>query len=478
MDRETAALLGLPYDEEEGEETANITAAAESEAPEEGALSAAAPVVASPLTGILSTYQKKIGEYEKYSKDVLGQISAARDRLLAQPTQKTRGEYVRGLAEALTAPKKPTDPEFFERRNLYTFLRDVGRYGTAEDAAAKKAAIEREDALGKLKELEARYGAQSAMDLIKEIGPELRATAAAAAKSGQKTGDYFPSEGRQYVFKNPEAAGVASGRAPQVFRKDFGYGYIDDQGNFRAQREAPAGTRVVTSAALNPTAIAKFDERQEKFTEEVIGLEKLQDYFKNVSSLDRGFKNLANRFIADIKNFIGKPVNGKPFNTLLADAQQQALLGAIRLEVLGGGVLTETDAQRLISTLGGEMKSGRMNPDLVAARLKSLYREKYIRANQQSRILQRDSGFFGYDADEFSLKVPSVLGGDVLRPPANQTKPKETKPPAAGTAGAATTTLPNTKDVNGKKYVLHKDAEGNKAYIGPNGEIEVVPNAL
>jgi len=478
MDRETAALLGLPYDEEEGEETANITAAAESEAPEEGALSAAAPVVASPLTGILSTYQKKIGEYEKYSKDVLGQISAARDRLLAQPTQKTRGEYVRGLAEALTAPKKPTDPEFFERRNLYTFLRDVGRYGTAEDAAAKKAAIEREDALGKLKELEARYGAQSAMDLIKEIGPELRATAAAAAKSGQKTGDYFPSEGRQYVFKNPEAAGVASGRAPQVFRKDFGYGYIDDQGNFRAQREAPAGTRVVTSAALNPATVQKFDERQLSFEEDKMGLEKLQSYFTNVGSLDRGFKNLANVFVANIKNFLGKKIDGKEFNTLDTAAKQQALLGALRTEVLGPGVLTEIDAQRLINTLGGDILSGKLNPDLVASRLQDIYKEKHQRASLNSRILKRDAGFFGYDPEEFDIKLPSRLGGDVLRPPANQTKPKETKPPAAGTAGAATTTLPNTKDVNGKKYVLHKDAEGNKAYIGPNGEIEVVPNAL
>jgi len=31
MDKETAALLGLPYDEEEGEETANITAAADND---------------------------------------------------------------------------------------------------------------------------------------------------------------------------------------------------------------------------------------------------------------------------------------------------------------------------------------------------------------------------------------------------------------------------------------------------------------
>jgi hypothetical protein len=460
-------LYGLESDYLNNEEdTASITPDSQ------GALS----TVANPsvLSGLLSNYQKKVGDYDKYTKDVLNEISAARDRLLNQPTQKSRNEYVRGLAQALTATKKPTDPRFFERRNLYTFLRDVGEYGSAEDAAAKKAEIERQEMLGKLNELKARYGAQSAMELIKEMGPDIRAVAA----SPQKTGDYFPSEGRQYVFKDSEASGVASGRAPQVFRKDFGYGYIDDQGNFRAQREAPTGTRVVTSAALNPASVQKFDERQLAFEEDKMGLEKLQSYFSNVSTLDRGFKNLANVFVANVKNFLGKPVNGKPFDTLETAAKQQALLGALRLEILGPGVLTEIDAQRLINTLGGDILSGKLNPDLVASRLQDIYKEKHQRAMLNSRILKRDSGFFNYDPEEFNLALPSKLGGDALRNKPSEQKPQEPKPPASNAAGAVSANLPPTKVINGKTYTLHEDADGNKAYIGPNREIEVVPNAL
>jgi hypothetical protein len=425
---------------EEGEETASITAAAEDEVDLQGGLSVVAPARA--ITDLVSTYKTKVQDYEKYSKNVLDEITAARDRLLAQPTEKTRGEYVRGLAQALTAPKKETDPRFYERRNLYTFLRDVGEYGTAEDAAAKKAELERQEMLGKLNELRARYGAQSSMELIKELGPELRAAAAASAKASQSPdGQYSPSEGRQYVFKDPTASGVSSGRAPQVFRKDFGYGYIDDQGNFRAQREAPTGTRVVTSGALNPASVQKFDERQLSFEEDRMGLQKLQNYFTNVSSLDRGFKNLANVFVANVKNFLGKPVDGKPFNTLETAAKQQALLGALRLEILGPGVLTEIDAQRLINTLGGDILSGKLNPDLVAARLQDIYKEKHQRAMLNSRILKRDAGFFNYDPEEFSLNMPSVLGGNLLREKPTDKKPKDASP-AAGGSGASGTNKP------------------------------------
>jgi hypothetical protein len=471
MDKETAQLLGLPYEEEEGEETASITAAAEESVAPQGALSTATSTAALP--DLITKYKTKIQDYEKYSQNVLDEITAARNRLLAQPTQKTRREYVRGLAKALTEPKKPTDPRFYERQNLYTFLRDVGEYGSAEEAAAKKAELERQDMLGKLNELRARYGAQSSMELIKELGPELRA---AAVKTGKpSTGEYYPSEGRQYVFKDGEAAGVASGRAPQVFKKDLGYGYIDDQGTFRPQRQAPAGTRVVTSAALNPASVQKFDERQLAFEEDKMGLEKLQSYFTSVSSLDRGFKNLANVFVANVKNFLGKPVNGKPFQTLDTAAKQQALLGALRLEILGPGVLTEIDAQRLINTLGGDIISGKLNPDLVASRLQDIYKEKHQRAMLNSRILKRDAGFFNYDPEDFSLNLPSRLGGDSLRQKPEEDKAKPaggSTPPATG----ATTAPAATKVIKGQTWVLKKDDNGNLAYVSPDGkEFEEVP---
>ena len=415
---------------------------------------------------IRAEYESARQAYETSTQSVLDQIQKARDLLLSQPTQKSKGEMLRGLAMSLAAPRQRNDPRFYEKRNLYTFLRDVGEYGTAEAEAQKKAELMQKEQMLKLDELAAKYGQQSALERLKAVGPLYREMM--KPRAAAKGIEYSPSEGRQYVFTNPEAAGVAGGRAPQVFRKDLGYGYFDDKGDFRASREAPPGTRVVTSGALNPATIAKFDERQEKFTEDVLGLEKMQKFFTGVDSLDRGFKNIANVFIANVKNFMGKPIDGKPFETLSKAAQQQALLGALRLEVLGPGVLTEIDAQRLINTLGGDILSGKMNPDLVAARIKDIYKEKHQRANLTSRILKRDAPFHGYDPEEFSLTLPSTLGGDVLRgkPPAE--KPKDTtattRPPAGGV------TLPNTKRVGNETWTLKVDARGNRAYVSPDGK--------
>lgn len=398
------------------------------------------------------------------NREVLEQIQAARLKLLEAPSRK---EALMGLAQKLAAPRAQTDPRFYERQNLYTFLRDVGEYGQEQ----KQAEIERQAKIAALKEMGAKYGLteaqktqEAAMRGLTSLAQRQMMIEAQKARAKSLDG-YSPSEGRQYVFKDPEAAGVASGRAPQVFKKDRGYGYIDDQDNFRQQREAPTGTRVVTSGALNPASVQKFDERQLSFEEDKMGLEKLQSYFKNVSSLDRGFKNLANVFVANVKNFLGKSVDGKPFQTLDTAAKQQALLGALRLEILGPGVLTEIDAQRLINTLGGDILSGKLNPDLVASRLQDIYKEKHQRAMLNSRILKRDAGFFNYGPEDFSLNLPSRLGGDSLRE-----KSKNEKPPSADGAksppavGASEIKVPPQAAIDMLKANPNLEADFDKKY--------------
>lgn len=384
-----------------------------------------------------------------------------RDELMAQIEQ---------AKQKLLAPKP--EPKTLLDKLVRQFAIPTGKSGNLLIARQERAEKEAEDELKRRETILNLTAKQAEMERQQEeaLAEAERKRAEAAAKNAPKAVEYSPSEGRQYVFTDPVAAGVSSGRAPQVFRKDFGYGYIDDENNFRQAREAPTGTRVVTSGALNPAAIAKFDERQIQFTDELIGLEKMQDYFKNVSTLDRGFKTLANKFTANLKNFLGKKIDGKEFDTLTADAKKEALLGALRLEVLGPGVLTEIDAQRLIRTLGGDVNQW-FNPDLVASRLADIYKEKYQRTERLSRMLKRDSPFHGYDPEEFSLKLPSVLGGDTLR----EGKPRDRKPPPSGGArtpptGGATTAPAATKVIRGKTWVLKKDAKGNMAYVSPDGK--------
>ena len=162
MDEAEKFGLGGLYPEEEGEETANITAAAS-----RGALMFGAP-------DIQSKYGEAVQKYEASTEKILKQISDARDRLLKQPTAQSKSEQLRGLAMALAAPRERDDPRFYERRNLYTFLRDVGEYGAAREKAEKEAVTKREEELAKLDELKARYEQQTALGLLEKLGPAYR----------------------------------------------------------------------------------------------------------------------------------------------------------------------------------------------------------------------------------------------------------------------------------------------------------------
>ena len=89
-------------------------------------------------------------EAEKNRK-VLEQIQAARLKLLEAPSRK---EALMGLAQKLAAPRTQNDPRFYERQNLYTFLRDVGEYGQERKQAEK----ERQVKIAAIEEMGAKYG--------------------------------------------------------------------------------------------------------------------------------------------------------------------------------------------------------------------------------------------------------------------------------------------------------------------------------
>jgi hypothetical protein len=121
-------------------------------------------------------YGQALSSYEKANQKILDEITKARDFLLSQPTEKSKREYVRGLASALTAPRERTDPRFYERRNLFTLLRDIGEYGSAEEQTAKEAKLAQQQQLAKLDELRAKYEQQAAAQQLTALGPLYRET--------------------------------------------------------------------------------------------------------------------------------------------------------------------------------------------------------------------------------------------------------------------------------------------------------------
>jgi len=122
----------------------------------------------SPLSSAAFDYQadylKKVSEREKASKNLIDQVEAAKNKLLAPASGPSGREVLRGIAQKLTAPKESTDPRFFERRNLYTFLRDVGQYGTEQEQKQKETEAAKQEQLKALEDLASKYKYQGAKE--------------------------------------------------------------------------------------------------------------------------------------------------------------------------------------------------------------------------------------------------------------------------------------------------------------------------
>ena len=116
------------------------------------------PIAQSPLSiirqRVLDTITKSDEESRGY-QDTLNRIEEAKQRLLQTPDKR---EMLQGLVGKLTATRSQDDPRFFEKQNLYTFLRDVGEYGQEQKAAEK----EREAKRIELQEMQAKYGMELA----------------------------------------------------------------------------------------------------------------------------------------------------------------------------------------------------------------------------------------------------------------------------------------------------------------------------
>ena len=162
MDRETAERLGLPYDplldDTSEEESAQADGAEDDE--EAGGLSYIP-------ARVRREYEESLKAYEGSYQNQINQIQKAKDLLLSQPTELSRRQYLQQLGSVLTAPRKATDPRFYERRNLFTFLRDVGELGSAQKAAEEKAKFEQQQKMLQLDEMAAKYGQERDYNRLK-----------------------------------------------------------------------------------------------------------------------------------------------------------------------------------------------------------------------------------------------------------------------------------------------------------------------
>jgi hypothetical protein len=115
-------------------------------------------------------------------------------------------------------------------------------------------------------------------------------------------------------------------------------------------------------------------EQRKDIRTTVKDLKVLKRYAGSREKMDQGIDFLTNRFLAAYNTLIKKPLNEQEFLTLRSRADFQSLLGKIRTEVLGPGVLTEFDARRLEEALG--RFGATSNPAVVKEIMGDLINEK------------------------------------------------------------------------------------------------------
>jgi hypothetical protein len=123
-------------------------------------------------------------------------------------------------------------------------------------------------------------------------------------------------------------------------------------------------------------------------------IESINDFLKSTEGLSRGgLERKFNSCSSKAKNLLGAPLNEQEQALGQSRAMQQRLLGAIKNEVLGPGVLTDQDAERLFAAMGGDVENLFTNIDRVRETLQQIMNEKY-------NLYKQDLDFYNYNAGE------------------------------------------------------------------------------
>lgn len=133
-------------------------------------------------------------------------------------------------------------------------------------------------------------------------------------------------------------------------QNDGRWGYVTKDGVFKPvniNEWVPTTSSDIKSARDNATKL-----QQSAFKESnAIGV--LERFRKSRELSEEGFASFVTDLKGKIQNFVGQDLDPQAMRNAVSKAGFQALLGRIRIDVLGPGVLTEIDAQRLIEALGG-----------------------------------------------------------------------------------------------------------------------------
>ena len=162
----------------------------------------------------------------------------------------------------------------------------------------------------------------------------------------------------------------------------------------------PEGSQEVSSSQGGYLTPAQWLKLKKERQEGINALQAIDSYAKQVGSLPAGYQRWAQQLSARWKTFLGQQgLTEQEFNQMEAPMKQQALLGMLRTTIVGPGVMTEYDAQRIIQAMGGDPNSTMQNPEVLASILQSIYDRKRREVQVLDDEYRRNAQTYGEEPD-------------------------------------------------------------------------------
>lgn len=187
------------------------------------------------------------------------------------------------------------------------------------------------------------------------------------------------------------------------------------------EQSVPSSVIPITESDLHLNAMTanNFFKLATEIEDTERGLRELTRFMDDAKDTGQGFRLLADQFLGHMNTIFGDELTEEQFKTFASTGRLQGLLGAYRKEVVGGGVMTEQDARRVIARLGGDFDLTR-NRDVAAVLIRELLEEKLSRYNNlllpqfNGQLTTADRrGFTAkkeikVDESVFSIKEPAI----------------------------------------------------------------------
>jgi len=200
--------------------------------------------------------------------------------------------------------------------------------------------------------------------------------------------------------------GVETFNPGGIFRRADGTGdpistIVDARGNY--YRHDAKGNRVkLNLSEYSPSSRSESNTLSpdgfRKISTDIVNqqnqINSINEFLKSTEGLSRsGLQRVVEGFTSKVKTALGLPLSEAENAIGEGKARQQRLLGAIRNEILGPGVLTDQDAERLYQAMDGDIRNISTNIDRVRKALFAI-------VNEKNNLYKQDLDLYNYNAKE------------------------------------------------------------------------------